>query len=441
MSGIKLQQNAKKALRDASRSRIGDWFGALPNQIRGVRWLQSTNRYRVHCTQRYGTDLNAHTVNDPQLVGYIAASAPTHAIDGWSYLGRAVESVLRGDSGSAIHFGYYAELRAAMSLMACEALGIFNNRHPVVDSKGHTQPLPKVYNGSKLIYAGTHKIVWPCVIHWAGLRKAGVLIDEIIRPSGIAISEWIKNLNGNVPVRAIAQVWLKAWGVDLAIYDDDHNFRNEVSYRPSELKRPARLPADDAVEFVQSLWELFEPSPDRAFPAIELHLLGRALLAAGIALPDTATLQARCGLQQAEADVWAELLTARVDPLILAEAEEVSGLQEPRCHLQVIARASLLLYFSTMSCRQHLRQSAIGRPELRHWWAETGAARGLWPSDNIPDNPVDIWADVRDRITDLRAWRAALPAAPGFHALRSTQSQTLDLLGICELIGIWGLAS
>lgn len=441
MSGIELRQAAKKALRDASRTKIGDWFVALPHQVRGQRWIQTTNRYRERCTQLYRTDLKAHTVNDPHLIGYIASSAPTHAIDGWSFLGRAVESLLRGDSASAIHFGYYAELRAAMSLMACEAVGIFNNKHPVVDGTGITQPLPTVHNGTRFIDAGTHAIVWPCVIHWASLRKAGSLIDEIIRPSGIAISDWVRNLNGNVPARAIAQVWLKSWGVDLSIYDDDHNFRNEVSYRPSELKRPTRLPADDAVEFVQSLWELFEPSPDPAFPTIELHLLGRALLKAGIAIPDAATLQASCGLQQAEANVWANQLAARVDPLILTEAETFSKVQDPRCHLQVIARASLLLYFSTMSCRRHLRQSGIGRTQLRHWWEETGSSRGLWPTAGAPNNPIDIWADVLDRIADLRAWRAALPAAPGFHALRSTQSQTLDLLGVCELIGMWGLAS
>jgi hypothetical protein len=102
--------------------------------------LKPGNRYRVKCTSKYSDDLDANTVSDPNLVAYIAGSGPAHVIDAWSYLGRAIDATLRADTSSAIHFGYYAELRAAMALLACEGVGILNTIHPIVPEKGLTDP-------------------------------------------------------------------------------------------------------------------------------------------------------------------------------------------------------------------------------------------------------------------------------------------------------------
>ena len=63
-------------------------------------------------------DAKAARINEPHFREYVAASAPTHLIDGWSYLARAIDALLRGDAPAAVHLGYYAELRAAMSLLA-----------------------------------------------------------------------------------------------------------------------------------------------------------------------------------------------------------------------------------------------------------------------------------------------------------------------------------
>ncbi len=98
------------------------------------------------------------------MVAYISASGPCHVIDGWSFIGRAIDATLRGDSYAAIHLGYYAELRAAMALLACEGVGILNSRHATIDVKSNTHEFGKG--------KGTHKIIWPCIQHWAGLAKA-----------------------------------------------------------------------------------------------------------------------------------------------------------------------------------------------------------------------------------------------------------------------------
>lgn len=61
----------------------------------------------------------------------MAASVIVHCFDGWSYLGRALEAEMAGDPQTAVHLGYYAELRAAMSVLASDEIGVFRNKHAV----------------------------------------------------------------------------------------------------------------------------------------------------------------------------------------------------------------------------------------------------------------------------------------------------------------------
>src|SRR5262245_28713407 len=106
MSGFQIERAAKQVLRTASRQFIEEYFVTLPLHLRAANWLDIQNRYRLKCTSRFEGDikradklskrLSAH--KHKHLSAYVSASAPAHAIDGWSFLGRAVESALRGDS-------------------------------------------------------------------------------------------------------------------------------------------------------------------------------------------------------------------------------------------------------------------------------------------------------------------------------------------------------
>jgi hypothetical protein len=68
------------------------------------------------------------------LAQYIAASSILHCADGWSYLGRAINCLLKGDPHRVVHLAYYAELRAALSLLASEAIGVFSRNNFVIDA-------------------------------------------------------------------------------------------------------------------------------------------------------------------------------------------------------------------------------------------------------------------------------------------------------------------
>ena len=269
MSNLKLTKPRKQLLQKASRSAIEDYFISIPSAYRSKKWLLKSNRYRSTCIPLYNNDIKppAISLNHHDLKAYISASAPTQVIDGWSCLGRAVDATLRGDPYTAIHLGYYAELRAAMGFLACEGIGILSSSHPIVDDHSITHPLKGI---------GTHKDIWPILRYWATLRRAADLLDDLVRPNSIRLSDWLVMTKATIPVSAVAQHWFRSWGLDLVNVDDDRDCRNLASYRPSEFRRPERLSVHEQTSFVEDLWQLFEPGPARRFPNLERSLLRNA---------------------------------------------------------------------------------------------------------------------------------------------------------------------
>jgi hypothetical protein len=450
MSQVRIKTAGKHQLRKASRDAVGAYFANLSNRDKRERWLAKRNRYRVDCTQKYQRDLAAtpSTVDHRAMVAYIAASGPGHVIDGWSLLGRAVESALRSDSYAAIHLGYYAELRAAMALLASEGIGILNTRHPTIDRSGQTSTLPpqvERWNKSKSKYeptlAGTHTVVWPCLQHWATLGRAFDLLDEIFRPANISLSDWIAKLGGKVSSRAIAANWFQSWGLDLSILDDDHESRNLASYRPSEFRLPPAVPPDDVMDYLNDLWFCFEPSGGGRFLSLEKQLLRRALLAADVATPIPAGSLPPLGITAPEVGPWLAALNNPVVPRIFLRAEERGKVEDAVCHLQVMSRAVLLLAVATSAVRRHLFAAGYTPQHLQFWWRRYGLSRGLWDADTDPDDSTNLWADVRDGLLEIQQWRDRHGA--GFSVQRFTTDNALHLrlLGALELSAIWGLAT
>jgi len=240
----------KKALRSASRQAILDYFQEQPHCIRGQKWINKTNKYRLDCTRVFEADArkNPVAVDDKALKSYVAGTAPTHTIDGWSFLGRAMGAALRGDVYSAIHFAYYAELRAAMALLASVGIGVLNKVHPIFGVGSASQRIP---GNKKDRSKATHRVMWPLLDHWCGLQSSADLFERLVSPDGINLSEWLSETNVPTPTRALAKSWMRSWGADLRTLDSDHNNRNFVSYRPSEYRSPEPVEVNEVVAFVE----------------------------------------------------------------------------------------------------------------------------------------------------------------------------------------------
>jgi len=85
-------------------------------------WLRSENALQDGSVPPGETAFAAVTKED--LLEVLAIRGPLHALDGWSYVGRALSALIAGDSHAARHLAYYGELRGALSLLASSG-----NRH------------------------------------------------------------------------------------------------------------------------------------------------------------------------------------------------------------------------------------------------------------------------------------------------------------------------
>lgn len=436
---FKISSSAKPILRSASRASIESYFAALPSPLREQEWLGASNRYRKTCTTTFENDAEvSRKLKQPlskhqhrHLRAYVAASAPGHVIDGWSFLGRSLDSALRGDTYSAAHFAYYAELRAAMSLLASEGIGVFSRIHAVVGANETTR-FPTLKSG-----IGTHSLVWPLLQYWSTLSRSGYLIDELIQPEHVRLSSWLYEMKCPVQISAIGKSWLGSWGIDLSSIRKDHDTRNLASYRPSVFRYPSSYGAANTIEFISMLWKLFEPGTGRRFPAIERHLLKQAWKAGGAAAPAQNDIE-RIGLSSAEARSWANFLSSNDTPFLFSLAESTKPIDESTCHLRVISRAALLLFIASGSSRQLLLKAGYSTDTTAFWWEQYGKDRGLWPKNGCPDDPLDAWADVDDATNELVSWSNANTGA-SLHDLWQQHQQHIHMLGAFELIGIWSL--
>ena len=363
-----------------------------------------------------------------ELAEYIAVSVPLHVMDGFSFLGRAVDAALRCDSDTARHLAYYAELRAAMAILASEGIGVFNNAHFEVTSCSSIVQTGPV--------GGTHRAAWALFNEWAATSGAGQLIGDAIRFDGISLAAWF---DGCFPVNStqgLAAEWLRQWGIDLLQMQADRDSRNEASYRPAGLR--AQMPAlGPTVDAITSLWRMFEPEPTGRFNNMDAYLIRKGIEVDNTALPYHRPLEEVVDgvpgvtLQQRE---FILRIRATEDPKIIELSTGTSEISASTHHLEVIGRASLLLRVACGAGNRLLQAGGAGRSDLEFWWDSVGRARGLW--DTTPMDFGDLWDDVQGHLDDLRM--SATTHGNNLNALRQHEAIAIAKLGECEQIALWG---
>jgi len=445
----------KTALNKASRKAVQQCFTGLRQHFSRDCWIDTSNRYLNDCIRNLDTDTKTgYTVDHDHLATYIAASAILHCADGWSFLGRALDCHNRGDSNTARHIGYYAELRAAIALLAGDGIGIFSDRHFVVDSNCNCQILPN-YQGNK--HPRTHDITWLALKHWASLGTSADLLADIITPGGIPLRSWLDCFRAGASFVPITGKWLETWGLDLERFSDDREARNEASYRPNRFRPQIPLDVLISSSFLRDLWTMCEPSAPSRFTALDRHLLRLCLGQAYEAITgrkthaDSSRFAIRIdkmldnivpgGLSTKSE--WSHFLTRTVerdDSMTIREASGKLPIGDPKHHVQVLSRAALLLRIATGSCSQLIRQAGFTRSDLEFWWKPLGEALGLWGSGEEPSELTDLWADVQTALQETEAWESAnRGGTTSFAKLRRQLPTPLLILAGCERIALWGL--
>ncbi len=433
------------ALSKASPTAIEDATVRLRPYLSRQRWLGNNNRYLRRAVETVKKDAAApQNTSHKHLSEYVAASAALHCADGWAYLGRALSAHSSGDSSIARHLAYYAELRAALSLLATQGIGIFSGKNAVIDPAGEAE----FFRGP------THVTTWLALEYWADSPVGSVLLSELVRPGSVSLSAWIDGLGlGSGVWSPIGRNWLRAWGLDLRMFGRDRDTRNEASYRPTSLRG---YPPDSVLdaEFVRRFWPLFEPAPSDPFYQLDRHLLRLSMERAfestsgQPARGNVAFLKAveRSLLANSGVGIDSPLgrFIARLDdpatPLLFESALKRASHLDPRYHVHAISRAALLLRVATGASARVLEQAQLTFSDFRFWTESLAEAHGLCGPGTLPDDPADLWADVDEALFDF-AETVDAGSDLSFFALRDRASVPLGVLTGCTRVAVWGLAA
>ena len=252
---------AREAVEQASGDAAARAFSELVPNWRRSRWRRPTSQVTPDTVAGILRS-NADSCRE-DLAECLAATALPHCFDGWAYLGRALHAEMAGDSGSAYHLGYYAFLRAAMSLLARAGICVLDNRHFALDEAG----------GVVLVRGhGTHNFVSEALNTWAETEAGNATVLRIVQPGRRRLGDWLEGFGAeSMPI------WMWRWGLDSASAKDDREARNVASYRPTAFLSSGRPEIAETMEFVSELWELCDPQESGGFPLMDRYLLRRSL--------------------------------------------------------------------------------------------------------------------------------------------------------------------
>ena len=422
-----------------SHSATQETFNRLKRRFPSGNWLGLQNRYAKKCVENIEKDCKKPPPpritgsRKSQLAEYIAASVPLHCMDGWSFLGKAVISHAMGDTEASKHFAYYAQLRAVMSLLASEGIGIFNKKHfSIVNANGRSSD---IYGP---ISNNTHDLVREQFVEWIGLPDSGKLFQKIIRQRGIALETWFSAIS-TTALNYLAKDWLEQWGYDITTLKIDRSVRNNASYRPSSIARDPSFKNSTQIRnslgIVENIWRMCTIGGVGGF-VVDNFLLrlswekhnGRQLTQA-----EARNVLDNLGISDPELTTLTHLFsrtTQRLDPALVVEAGKKGRPSDPYYHIQMMARATLLLRLATGSGMRMIEEAHFSKNDLKFWWEPFGENYGLWEPGQA-DPISDMWAEVEAALGSMSSNSASVN---NHYQWRTTLATELLALSGCERI-------
>jgi len=444
-----LSAQQQELIRAASRNAIQNGLERGKQNFWHQReWIPEENLYKTDCVNQLKQVFpqGVTSINCPHLVEYIAASTVVHCFDGWSFLGRALDAEISGDPDTAKHLGYYAELRAAMSLLAGHGIGVFDKKHAIIKEDGSCHLFPKI-DGPNKRYLGTHEFVWEALQYWGDLQSARDTLFNSIFPGNIPLGEWLNHYPGSA--NFVASHWLKQWGLDIARIAEDRDARNVASYRPSAFVSSGSDSVQNAVISVCQLWELCEPRSQGGFQVMDRHILRSSLHEAARQRIDNQgefndTIQSDVQIilnnispQDLNKSQWQDFLSRDEKHPIFSESAGTLSVNEVGHSRQVLSRALLLLRVATGSTATLVKDCGGSKGDLNFWWSGSSVSRRLWSPGSPPDQFSDLWEDIgeaKDELID-----AANAPDVSYHSIWRQNGQQLSVLPTTERVALWGL--
>ncbi|MGJ4748429.1 hypothetical protein ACQV5M_18865, partial [Leptospira sp. SA-E8] len=318
------------------------------------------------------------------------------------------------------HFAYYAELRAAQSILAAAGCGIFNTWNAVIDTGGQVIQVDDLPHRGRSVL-GTHSMTWlalPIVLtNSPGGQTALSNAAEIL---GYSLADLVAYAFPGQSATQTASRWITDWTFDIKLGSGDRDFRNRCSYDP-HLVTPHKADIDDVVSFVEAFWTSFQPSPGAYFLDLDKHLLRRALIdqakekltrSTGSAAPTEVEISAEiesaydrmCSSAPPLASVpkafFAQPVAAQ-NELLVASGDRNTTPTNPQ---PALSRASLLLRMATGISRRLLIDAGYQHgTELDSWFSALAIDQGFVASyQDIAGDRASLYNDSAVATEDLR---------------------------------------
>lgn len=390
---------------------------------RGVRpWLRAGNPYPDGVLP---ARVDFATIAPDDVRELVAVRGPLHCSDGWGYLSKALYAHLTGDQHAARHLAYYAELRAALSILASQGIGIFNGANCAIDAAGTVHALTK---------RTTHQMCWLALKAWAGLPMTFETLASAISIDGAPLAAALQTYYPGAGGSVLAEELVSNWGVDLGRAADDQQLRNTSSYSPNDLLTLPSSPADE-LAFLTSVWSAMQPASSE----LERHLL-RSMLETEDRSMGGAGLSARANrfdhldprIQRAVSPAFLERREEAADHPIVAAAALVDA--SPRA---MLGRAVILLRLATGLAIGNIAASGVNAfDDLEPWWSGLGPEKGLWDAALAPTDMTELWFEIEDTLADA----ARVPIQSRHQWLRDLPS-TSHRMFQTERIALWNLCA
>lgn len=438
--------SATRAIQNSSTSLIIRTLNTTINRsLSRGEIIRSKNRY-VNNTRNKINHISLGNAKKSDLSEYITASLIVHCLDGWIYFSRAIDSLLNKDINNTIHLLYYSELRAVMSIMACEGIGIFDRKHIYFDNSNNIQ----IITGIK-----THDFARDLLDEWKNSPNKIAAVFDVVSLNNHKLSDWF-NATGrsiNSPISmGIIKDWLSIWNADLSLREEQ-TARNIVSYRPSFRLNDISL--NNILDNLCEIWQALEPSSGSSFKILDMHLVRIAIehiykLSTG----KIANKRSRNYLNYVNStfshlgepnhSLTYDFMIRKKESnnhLILRYANknkrEFERLKQP---IPMICRSILLLRLASGNMNRIIAQSNIPNNQFDLWWKQVAYKIGLIndPNDGLLQ-PFDLFTDIQEAINEIKGSNIS-------HSLKDTvksSSISVSLQNISKFqpIHFWSLYS
>ena len=458
LGNMTLATDTLTSLQAASNAGVKDAMSRIATNFDNNNWFAAQHRYRASPNRsRYAeirSDINRRRLSDNALAEYTSISAPTHALDGWSFLGRSVNALLKGDPYSAMHLAYYAELRATIAILAAEGIGIFDRINCIVDDNGDCFTINVKESGTNRKLP-THQSTWAVFEWWANEDRSIDLLRRVIKPDRRDLGTWLDaTTKSHYALQAVGAKWLKSWGLDIKQFSGDRTSRNDVSYWPNTINSWSTRSVFEQCVTITDIWAILEPAPESRFATLDRHLLHNVLFqgyrGATGQRPTSANFKngfgreinsilRKLGITGEDSSNWHNFFTNGHlrKPLVIKLAGSRSKMGADTHVLEVISRATMLLRLATGASANLLLDVGIDREKAAFWVDSIGSERGLWSGSTPPDELYELWSDVQD---ELENWDEMRHLAPlDAHAMWKQHSDSLTILSEYEKVALWGL--